>query len=779
MNKKIFSLISIICIINLFLFSNFTIGLSNYTYTFEENTFYSAENPYPDEVRNFRNYTTYDYYNASYTFENEVGLIGSDIGWVDLDNYLITTVQNTHEGHDSVLHFNTTGAGGNIRGGSAYSGVTSGYIEFWANNNLTNDVYFLVLGDGSTACVYVRYVSLTQIRLYYDATWATVTIDDGWAHIRIYFDMASDKWSCWINGILELDNQNYVSGNTADSFLRTDLYSADESNIYIDAIGYSWDSFYNLGDNFFPIPETNNTYEVDKWEFFNKESGELSEHGDTDIPFWTEKDSPTISKGIYNDFDDEVGVYCASGDTTHEGIERDFQVEWANVIYVNFSVLYGSVLTESYTIYHDYNIYSYDDTLICQLRSKKITTNPFYLYYYNGATYVELFELNTLKQYFFSLMIYNQSVYLNVTGEYSGNWLLPKLDTSKEGLGEIEVENYLSGSAMMNAMGVIIDSIAVYTENESLSDDYGNWIYDPIVNDFSSYYHSYIELNASGWFSLGIFQSGIISDDFSYFNIQEAEDFTFANYIGIPEVEVSNGRIALTSRYSNSTLYSINIYGIDMTDGTNEYPLELDFNNINTNESYFYIEDSKLKWTIYFNDSNLESINAYIDINNIPSEDYTIYYSSEKDGIGTGYIEPYFFSTYSYNYSIPSTYYQLGYSLASEGQLDSISIHITDLDIYNNGTGSGYISNIRLAWVGSYAINFSSISYLIQALAGLIGILVPSFIISIYAKRKDLFPPLFILFSAIMLFMGIIPLYVFVLIAIGMGGYIIARNSKR
>ncbi|GAG83487.1 unnamed protein product, partial [marine sediment metagenome] len=67
--------------------------------------------------------------------------------------------------------------------------------------------------------------------------------------MRIYFSCTTNKYSVWIDGVLKLDDQNFYNDQTATTLDTTQIWSADAYEGYLDAIGFSWDTDYNIGDN--------------------------------------------------------------------------------------------------------------------------------------------------------------------------------------------------------------------------------------------------------------------------------------------------------------------------------------------------------------------------------------------------------------------------------------------------------------------------------------------------------------------------------------------------
>jgi len=192
-------------------------------------------------------------YPATYNFRDEAdGTSGTDIEFVDINQCDSCVIEASYLGHAKILHFTDSDAG-QIRNTGLTA--TSGTIELWVNNPTADDWYFIPRGDGGESFGQVRYTSKTNIRCYYGngaggTIWAdTTVVADSWNHVRIRFDCGTDTVSIWINGVLKVDDEPFVSDATATNISYVQIYNDGACEGYIDAIGYSWDTDYAIGDN--------------------------------------------------------------------------------------------------------------------------------------------------------------------------------------------------------------------------------------------------------------------------------------------------------------------------------------------------------------------------------------------------------------------------------------------------------------------------------------------------------------------------------------------------
>ena len=269
---------------------------NNINYEFEKNTPYNASQYANQTLRNMRLTPQYTpYYNATYDFNNEtLGTSGTNIGWIDTEvgtdsNYSVVVVA-LEDGHLNVIQFNASGDNGAYADWDTeeLTSIESGTIELWFKyiDNGVGYIRLRVYGAVSTfTYMYIRSDANDLIIYYGDggggSTSSAVGIDaDTWHHIRIAFDCATDTFSMWLNGILEIDDENFWNDSNDTSFrlINYRLYNGAGSNAlqgFVDAIGYSWDTDYNIWDNYYPSQVFNSSsYRPERFEFDIGEDGE-------------------------------------------------------------------------------------------------------------------------------------------------------------------------------------------------------------------------------------------------------------------------------------------------------------------------------------------------------------------------------------------------------------------------------------------------------------------------------------------------------------------------
>jgi len=198
-----------------------------------------------------------DYYGGNsdvYSFVGETGETGTDIEYVD----------NSHEdsneeiiaslgGHYEVLN-HTVDVNWMFFQNYFDSIQTSGTIEWWLR---VEDAYkrtYQRLYDGSNNKIIE--VGIVNDHIFYRDVGADTRTecdpasDNTWYHFKLYFyDTGSTFFSLWVNGCLQVEDQQ-ATGNFTDGIERILWGLQDDTYVaFYDAIGYSFDVTYTIGDN--------------------------------------------------------------------------------------------------------------------------------------------------------------------------------------------------------------------------------------------------------------------------------------------------------------------------------------------------------------------------------------------------------------------------------------------------------------------------------------------------------------------------------------------------
>lgn len=148
---------------------------------------------------------------------------------------------------------------------------TSGTVEFWILDEDVSDTFSIRLLDDTATSVWgdgIGWIQIWQDTLRYldNIDWQVtpkVISDNTWYHIKIefectsgnYYGLTQDTWRFYVNGEVFGD---YSFLNDINNITQIYFFQRGADMLYkcfVDAIGYSWDSNYDIGDNLSPIPQ--------------------------------------------------------------------------------------------------------------------------------------------------------------------------------------------------------------------------------------------------------------------------------------------------------------------------------------------------------------------------------------------------------------------------------------------------------------------------------------------------------------------------------------------
>jgi len=206
------------------------------------------------------------YYPATYGFENDKpGEFPEDWYFTPMDGSSFIEVDATLAGHNNVVEVRKTG--GTIWA-QCYNNFnenqTTGIVEFWlykdtgsgGDYTLFNLVNTLgpnghLQGQIESQNFYYHTGTATQRVLVASNVFSINT----WHHIRLFFNV-SQGWQAEIDGVMygsgySFPFRDYVTGGAMKQFYISSVFSGGHSDYgaWFDAVGYSWDPNYNIGDN--------------------------------------------------------------------------------------------------------------------------------------------------------------------------------------------------------------------------------------------------------------------------------------------------------------------------------------------------------------------------------------------------------------------------------------------------------------------------------------------------------------------------------------------------
>ncbi|MFX0139287.1 MAG: hypothetical protein ACFFDN_36945 [Candidatus Hodarchaeota archaeon] len=249
------------------LFSFNFISYANLKYKFKtnykgENLLKSSDNEISIVTPENKTYTQpmSGYYPATYGFENDV--IGtSPQDWNEISEVdRTTTIEETFDDHRHVLKMWDNTASHELTTGNNFQSQSTGKVEFWwAVGDIVDAFSFLLVDVDWGIVITIRggYFQYRDSSAYHPISGAPIPQINKWYHIRIdfrcngapaYEGLNENRYFMYIDGTKygEFPFVNNMNSFTKSAF---SIGTGSMQTTYVDAIGYSWDPNYNIGDN--------------------------------------------------------------------------------------------------------------------------------------------------------------------------------------------------------------------------------------------------------------------------------------------------------------------------------------------------------------------------------------------------------------------------------------------------------------------------------------------------------------------------------------------------
>jgi len=188
------------------------------------------------------------YYPGTYGFEcDAVGTTGTDISFVDVYGHTVEVIEEL-EGHKHILKIQRLAHWASAS--NNFINQTSGTIEFWAQADDAYQKQVFVLNDDGIAVLQFNIDGGYFKWIDKDLVWHDIKpcSDNTWYHLKIVF-RSDNTFDWYIDDVLEVDNQDtykdMTNGIDQIHFKEFDGHAG----WLIDAVGYSWDPNYEIGDN--------------------------------------------------------------------------------------------------------------------------------------------------------------------------------------------------------------------------------------------------------------------------------------------------------------------------------------------------------------------------------------------------------------------------------------------------------------------------------------------------------------------------------------------------
>ena len=205
------------------------------------------------------------YYPATYGFE-------SDLPGTDAKNWTHVVLGGTHsyivdsyKGHERVYEMYDNAAG-NPDTYTNFNNQLSGTVEGWVLVTLSDYVIYLDINQDTSPVVRLLFktgeyliawnnsvaVNMTEFGIIQEDQWYHIRVDFRSALAGAYMGLAGDSYRFYLNGVQ--CNSDLLVNLPSAQFNRVTFltgWSAADPNYYayFDAVGFSWDPYYNIGDN--------------------------------------------------------------------------------------------------------------------------------------------------------------------------------------------------------------------------------------------------------------------------------------------------------------------------------------------------------------------------------------------------------------------------------------------------------------------------------------------------------------------------------------------------
>ncbi|MHA1932842.1 MAG: Loki-CTERM sorting domain-containing protein [Promethearchaeota archaeon] len=192
------------------------------------------------------------YFPATYGFENDPNGLDPDDWTIFEGGGCSLNVIDSLGGHNKVIQLYDNGVGETNYAeiNNSFSPRTSGVIEYWHRASSTEYSSFRILNDSIFAFQVATSGGNWQ---YHNGTWQTFKVAsiNQWYHVKLDINCTTSSYDIYIDGVLEVDDAEFFTNipdfNHIEIFTRG--WGISDYYFYIDAVSYSWDPNYNIGDN--------------------------------------------------------------------------------------------------------------------------------------------------------------------------------------------------------------------------------------------------------------------------------------------------------------------------------------------------------------------------------------------------------------------------------------------------------------------------------------------------------------------------------------------------
>jgi len=201
------------------------------------------------------------YYPATYGFENEEdGDFPTE--WIDESTGTSSEVEVVSElaGHKKVLHYYGFTTNIPITKLDLSSPQTSGSIEYFVYKDAGLKGFEIILRNSTSDYALRIGIDYQFDHKFIWRTSSSTAAEFGvgkfsletWFHIRIDFNLVTNKFDIYLDGVKEVDQEDFFYEiNSLQNIGFYETYTLGATNWYLDALSFSWDSDYTIGDNLY------------------------------------------------------------------------------------------------------------------------------------------------------------------------------------------------------------------------------------------------------------------------------------------------------------------------------------------------------------------------------------------------------------------------------------------------------------------------------------------------------------------------------------------------
>ncbi|MFW9878712.1 MAG: hypothetical protein ACFFG0_37005, partial [Candidatus Thorarchaeota archaeon] len=193
-------------------------------------------------------------YPGTYSFTDEAdGTSGTAIDYVDaqyISSNCEVKIYGEYENHKKILRVKDGHSAGNGEAKHYFDSTqTSGTVEWWWLTPLSNSRMWYHFHEGTLGTIGFSLKAGDGVFSPDGGIVSQAYNVNQWYHHKIIFNTSSDTFDWYIDGVLVADDYAFTTAITNVGSTNIKGAWSTTGDSYFDAIGYSWDPNYDVGDN--------------------------------------------------------------------------------------------------------------------------------------------------------------------------------------------------------------------------------------------------------------------------------------------------------------------------------------------------------------------------------------------------------------------------------------------------------------------------------------------------------------------------------------------------